>query len=420
MLADLLLIHATQLVTVDDGQPGPADTIDRMNSLGVIEDGAMAVKDGKIVAVGRTDDILDQFKIDKETQVINAHDKVVLPGFVDPHTHLVFAGSREEEFELRVQGKSYQELSIDGGIRSSVRRLRQTSADELLHLSLQRAYRLLSYGTTTAEAKSGYGLSTESEIKSLQIIHEVNEISDLDVVPTFLGAHEIPDEYRDNTEGYIELLINEMIPAVVEDNLAEYCDIFCESHVFNVEQSRRILLAAQKSGLKIKLHADELTSIGGAELAAELGAVSADHLVAASDEGIRRMAEVGVIPVLLPGTTFSLGLKEYARARDMIAAGLAVALATDLNPGSCHTESMPIIITLATLMLKMTVAEAITAATRNAAYAIGRGEHCGSLCVDKDADFIICHIPSYKYLPYHFGVNHVEAVVKRGELVLTN
>ena len=419
MNADLLIIHADQLVTVDDGKPGPANNVDRLNNLGIIKDGAIAVDGGIIVAVGSTNDLLSTITISKNTKVINAGNKVVMPGFVDPHTHLVFAGSREDEFELRAHGKSYQELSVEGGIRSSVRRLRETDEDELLALALDRAQRLLSYGTTTIEAKSGYGLSTEDEIKSLRIIQEVNEISDIDIVPTFLGAHEIPDEYRNNVEGYIDLLINEMIPAVVDFNLAKYCDIFCESHVFNVEQSRRILTAAKKAGLEIKMHADELTSIGGAELAAELAAVSADHLVAVSDEGIAQMAAQKVIPVLLPGTTFSLGLKNYAPARKMIEAGLPVALATDLNPGSCNTESMQIIITLSVLNLKLTVAEAITAATKNAAYAIGEGEKCGSLTIGKRGDIIICNMPGYKYLPYHFGVNHVETVIKNGFIAPT-
>lgn len=420
MDADLLIIHADQLVTVDDGQPGPANNVDRLNNLGIIEDGAIAARDGVIVAVGSTEELLDQVHLSRETLVLNCAGQVVMPGFVDPHTHLVFVGSREAEFELRVQGKSYQELSIDGGIRATVRRLRQAHEYDLIANALLHADRLLAYGTTTTEAKSGYGLSTQSELKSLRVIREVARISHLDIVPTFLGAHEIPDEYRDNPEGYVELVINEMIPAVMEEGLARYCDIFCESHVFDVNQSRRILQAAKDAGMEIKLHADELTSIGGAELAAELKATSADHLVAASDEGIAQMAENGVIPVLLPGTTFSLGLKEYARARDMINAGLPVALATDLNPGSCYTESMQMIITLATLMLKMTVAEAITAATRNSAYAIGEGGRCGSLTVGKKADIIICNMPSYRYLPYHFGVNHVGSVIKAGELVHTN
>ncbi|OQY28911.1 MAG: imidazolonepropionase [Candidatus Cloacimonetes bacterium 4572_55] len=420
MDADFLLIHADQLATADDGEPGPADHADRLNNLGIIDGGALAALDGKIIAVGKTTDILDQVTISKWTRVINASGSMVLPGFVDPHTHLVFAGSREDEFELRAQGKSYRELSVDGGIRSTVRRLRQTSEHQLLGSALQRLDRLIAYGTTTLEAKSGYGLSTESELKMLRIIQRVGEISGLDVIPTFLGAHEVPDEYRNDPDAYVELVINEMIPAVTKENLARFCDIFCESHVFNVDQSRRILQAAKDAGMGLKLHADELTSIGGAELAAEMGAVSADHLVAVSDHGIERMAQEGVIPVLLPGTTFSLGIKDYVPARKMIDAGLPVALATDLNPGSCYTESMQIVITLATLMLKMTAAEAITAATRNSAYAIGEGKNCGSLTVGKNADMIICDIPSYKYLPYHFGVNHVSIVIKNGKIIHAN
>ncbi len=419
MDAELLIIHADELVTVDNGTTGPANNIDRLNNLGIIEDGAVAAYDGKIVAVGKTADLLDQITISRETEIINAAGQVVFPGFVDPHTHLVFAGSREDEFELRIQGKSYRELSIDGGIRSTVRKLRQASEYELLANALIHLDRMAAYGTTTLEAKSGYGLSTESELKSLRVIRQAAQLSELDIVPTFLGAHEIPDEYRHDPNAYVDLLINEMIPTVAAEKLAVYCDIFCESHVFDVNQSRRILQAAKKAGFGLKLHADELTPIGGAELAAEMGATSADHLVAASDQGIASMAAAGVIPVLLPGTTFSLGLKQYAPARKMIDAGLPIALATDMNPGSCRTESMQIIITLATLMLKLTVAEAITAATRNSAYAIGLGEQCGSITVGKKADFIICNIPNYKYLPYHFGINHVALVIKNGHVLKT-
>jgi imidazolonepropionase len=276
---------------------------------------------------------------------------------------------------------------------------------------------MLSYGTTTVEAKSGYGLSSEDEIRTLVIIKQLNENHPIDLVPTFLGAHEVPDEYRDNREEYIRILTEEMIPRVAEGNLAEFCDVFCEEEVFNIEESRRILSTARAYGLKLKLHADELSSFGGAELAAELGATSADHLVAISDAGIESMKEAGVIPVLLPGTTFSLGYKEYAPARKMIEAGLPVALATDCNPGSSMTENMQIILSLASTQMRMTAAEGFCAATINSAHATGRGEVAGSLEPGKLADLVIWDTDNYKEIPYHYGVNLVKTVIKRGRVV---
>jgi imidazolonepropionase len=390
-----------------------------MEELGIIDDGCVAARSGRIVAVGKTEDILKRTFLMEGGVEIDASGKVVMPGFVDPHTHPVFVGSREDEFEMRIRGTTYQEIAQQGGgIRSTVRKVREASKEELLQSALPRLDRMMRYGTTTVEAKSGYGLSLQDEIKMLEVIRELNERHPIDLVPTFLGAHEIPDEYRDRKEDYVDLVIEEMIPVVSKRGLAEFCDIFCEEGVFDIAESRRILRAAGEAGLKVKLHADELSPCGGAELAAEMKAVSADHLVAVSDKGIEALHEKGVIAVLLPGTTFSLGLKTYAPARRMIAKGVPVALATDMNPGSCLTESMPIILTLACVMMRMTPAEAITAATINAACAIHREGSVGSLDVGKQADVVVWDMPTVRYLPYHFGVNLVETVIKDGKIAV--
>ncbi len=389
-----------------------------MKDLGIIEDGAVAVADDKIVAVGKTDDVLSKVEIDKKTKVIDAKNKVVSPGFIDPHTHPIFAATREEEFELRIMGKSYQEISqAGGGIKSSVRNLRKCSKEELIKLAIPRLDRFLSYGTTTIEAKSGYGLSLEDEIKSLEVIKELNEIHPLDLIPTFLGAHHIPDEYENKKEKYIDLLTKEVIPEVAERKLAIFCDVFCEKGVFNLKESEMILEAAKKFGLKPRIHADQLSSFGGAELAAKVKAISADHLENISDQGIEKMKKAGVIAILLPGATFGLGLKDYAPARKMIDSGLAVALATDFNPGSSMTESMPMILSLSCLMMKMTPAETITASTINSAYAVDKGDVVGSLEPDKKADLIVWDVENYKIIPYHYGVNLVYQVIKDGKIV---
>ena len=368
--------------------------------------------------MGTTEEIRANYISDK---IIDASNKVVMPGFVDPHTHPVFVNTRENEFEMRTKGRSYVEISQSGGgIRSSIEAVRKASEDELYELAEKRVWRMIRNGTTTLEAKSGYGLSTESEIKMLKVIKRLNDSLPIDIIPTFMGAHEFPTEYKDNHEEYIRILKEEMMFEVKKQNLAVYCDIFTEEHVFNIEQSRDILNRAKELGFKIRMHADEIKPIGGAELAAEVGAVSADHLGAASDEGIAAMKKAGVIAILLPGTIFSLGMKSYARARNMIDSGLPVALATDYNPGSCNCDSMQFIITLACLQMKMTVAEAITAATINAAYSLERGDKVGSLEIGKQADILIMDMPSYKFLPYHFGSNNVQIVIKKGKIIWEN
>ena len=414
---NLIIKNVTQLLTLRSTQKGPR-TKDGMEDLGIIEDGAVAVSGNKIVAIGKTKDILDETKITDETKVIDAKDKVVLPGFVDCHTHPVFAGTREDEFEMRIKGKTYQEIAAaGGGIKSSVKNLRSKTKEELIQLALPRLDRMLSYGTTTIEAKSGYGLSLEHEIKMLEVIDELNKIHPIDLIPTFLGAHEIPEEYKNNRKEYIKLITEKMIPEVAKRKLAVFCDVFCEKGVFDIEESREILKAAKDHGFKLKLHADQLSSLGGSKLAAELGAISADHLEFIDDDGIEKMKESGIIGVLLPGACFGLGITEYPPARKMIERGLPVALATDFNPGSSMTESMPIILSLACLMMRMTPAEAIVTSTINSAYAVDKGNEMGSIEKGKKADLVIWNVQNYKEIPYHFGVNLVDQVIKDGKVV---
>lgn len=414
--ATLLIKNIGQLITMD----GPAPRLgDQMKDLGLIEDGGVAVAGEEVLAVGKSEEVEGKVDLAEGCRVIDANGAVVTPGFIDPHTHPVFSKTRQAEFEMRILGKSYMEIAAaGGGIRASVRDLRETKTGTLTRNTTARLDTLLSYGITTLEAKSGYGLSTESEIKSLEIIRDLNDTHVIDLVPTFLGAHEVPDEYRENREEYIRILIEEMIPKVASEKLAEFCDIFCEEGVFNIEESRRIMTAAKNHGLKLKFHADELASTGGAELAAELGAVSADHLVFISDEGVRAMAKAGTVAVLLPGTSFSLAHGHYAPARKMIDSGVAVALSTDCNPGSSFTESLPLIITLAALNYKMTAAEAIAAVTVNAACAIDRAGRIGQLLKGLPADIVLWEMADYRELPYHYGINLVKKVIKRGKIVV--
>jgi len=386
-----------------------------------IKNGALAAYEGKIVFVGKTAELDSQVEIGEGVKIIDASGKIVTPGFVDSHTHPIFGETRENEFEMRISGKSYEEIALaGGGIRSSVRSLRNTSKEELVEKVLPRLDRFLEYGTTTIEAKSGYGLTIEDEIKSLEVINELNQRHPLDLVPTFLGAHEIPDEYRGNKDGYIDLVINEMMPEVKERNLAEFCDIFCESHVFTVEDSRKILGAAKDMGFNLKIHADQLTRNGGTALAAELEATSADHLEYTDEDDWEKMVTHKVVPVLLPGAVFFLGKEKYAQASRMHEVGLPIAIATDFNPGTCMSESMPLILTLACLKLKLKPTEALTAATYHAALAINCGNLLGSLEVGKKADMVIWDVPNLSYIPYHFGVNLIKAVVKSGKIVCEN
>lgn len=381
----------------------------------VKENSAIAIESDHILAIDQPERLFRQYP---SAEKIDGHQYWALPGYVDPHTHPVFYKTREEEFEMRLQGKTYEEIAAaGGGIRKSVRAFRQASFDELLELTRQRIEEFIPCGTTTIEAKSGYGLTLQDEIKSLQILKQVARMVPITIIPTFLGAHEIPDEYRQNREKYIELLIKEMIPAVAAEKLAVFCDIFTEKNVFSIEESERILMAARDHGLQLKLHADELSPLGGAELAARVKAVSADHLLNVSDQGIHAMKEAGVIPVLLPGTAFFLGKNQYAPARKMIELGLPVALATDYNPGSSFTQNMNIILSIACTQMKMLPAETICAATLHAARAVKHEKNLGSLEVGKKADIVLHDIPNFRYIPYHYGMNHVRMVIRHGEIV---
>lgn len=410
MQVDIILKSIGQLLTL--AGPARARSGKEMSELGIVEGGAMAIKDGKILAVGTTSQICSQYTAHSE---IDASGKVVMPGFVDPHTHVVFMHTREKEFEMRIQGKTYVEISLaGGGIRSSIQAVRDASEDELYSRARKRIEVMIACGTTTLESKSGYGLSTDSELKMLRVNKRLQQDLPVEIVSTFLGAHEFPVEYKDTPQAYIDILKHEMMPRVVDEGLAEYCDIFTEAHVYTIKQSRDVMSAARDLGFKLRFHADEIEPIGGAELAGELGAVSADHLGACSDAGIAALRDAGTIATLLPGTIFSLGMNRYARARDMIAAGLPVALATDFNPGSCNCDSMAFVLSLACVQMRMTPAEAICAATINAAYALERGDRIGSLEAGKEADFLIMDMPGYQYLPYHIGSSAIEAVYKSG------
>jgi len=409
----ILIINANELVTCSghEAKFGP----EAMNDLGVISNGAIAMNDGIITHVGTTEDVLAQINQD-DYAVIDATEKAVLPGFVDSHTHFIFGGYRADEYDWRLRGLSYVEImNRGGGIINSVKGTDEATLDELVELGLKRLDSMLSFGVTTVEGKSGYGLYKDTELKQLEALKQCDESHPLDVVKTFLGAHSVPKEYKGRGHEFIDYLIEEVLPVVAENNLAEYCDIFCEDKVFSVEESRKLLSTAQKMGLKSKIHADEIVQLGGAELAAELKATSADHLLQASDEGIKAMADAGVIATCLPCTAFSLK-EHYARARYMVDSGCAVAVATDYNPGSCHTESIPLAIALSTLYMGLTTEETISALTINGAAAVGRADTVGSLDVGKKADIVIHEFPSYKFLPYHIGVSTVEVVIKDGEV----
>lgn len=415
--ADLLIHSAAELLTMAGHSEKPK-TGTALCDVGLVKNGAVAAKEGKIVATGSSDQLRASVKLLPYATVVDAWGKVVMPCFVEPHTHLVFGGSREAEFLMRLEGKSYLEImQAGGGIVNSVQATAAAGEEELLAGARARLQRFVANGVGTVEIKSGYGLSTEEELRMLRVVQKLNQTQPLDIIPTFLGAHAFPAGYRGREEEFVNLVIEEMIPKVAEENLAKFCDVFCDVGVFTVEQSRRILEAGKRYGLQPKMHADELTSFGGAELAAEVGAISADHLLKASPEGIKALAKAGVIAVLLPATAFFLN-EEFAPARKMIEEGVAVALSTDRNPGSSPTEATHLVITLACVKMKMLPAEALSAATINAAHAVGAAKFTGSLEEGKQADIIILDAPNHNYLPYHFGTSLVEALFKKGRRLL--
>ncbi|MCK8815824.1 imidazolonepropionase [Natroniella sulfidigena] len=413
-MKNVVVKNAGELITCQGQAP---KTGSEMNELGIITDGAVVIKGGLITQVGKTDEILKNINIE-EFEVIDAAGKPVLPGFIDSHTHFVFGGYRADEYSWRLQGVPYTEImERGGGIINSVAGTREASFEELKESAWKRLDSMLSFGVTTTEGKSGYGLELETELKQLRVMKELQEEHKVDISPTFMGAHAIPSEYEGRSGEFIDYLIEEVMPLAVEEGGAEFCDIFCDQGVFTVDEARKLLLKGQELGLKAKIHADEIAQVGGAELAAELGAVSADHLLKASDEGIKLMAEEGVIGTLLPITAFSLK-EPYARGRYMIDNGLPVALATDFNPGSCYSESIPLLIALSTLQMELTLEEVITALTINAAAAIDRDAKIGSIEVGKAGDLVILDAPSYTHLAYHIGVNIVDKVIKNGQLVV--
>ena len=386
-----------------------------MSDLGVIEDGAVAMSDGVITHVGPTEEVLRNIHAEDYLE-IRAENQAVLPGFVDSHTHFIFGGYREEEFSWRLRGDSYMSImERGGGIVNTMKATRESDFDTLWDRGEERLDELFSMGVTTVEGKSGYGLDLQTELVQLRVMSDLNESHPMDVVSTFLGAHAVPPEFAGRTDDYVDFIIREVMPAVVQNRLAEFCDVFCEQGVFSIGQSRRLLTAARDMGLALKLHADEIVPLGGAGLAAELSAVSADHLLHASDADIHAMADKGVVATLLPLTAFALK-EPYARGREMIDAGCAVALATDLNPGSCFSGSIPLTIALACIYMKMSVEETITALTLNGAAALNRAGSIGSIEVGKKGDFVVLNTDNYHFLPYYVGMNCVHATVKEGVL----
>lgn len=415
---DLLIHSAGQLCVVPthDGGPQRGATL---GDLGLIPDGALVARNGRVVAVGPSAELRARFQAET---TIDAGGRCVMPGFVDPHTHLPWAGDRAGEFEQRLAGATYMEImNAGGGIMSTVRNTRQAGIDELVADNLPRLARMLRHGTTSAEAKTGYGLDTATEIKQLDAIVALAMAQPVELTPTYLPAHAVPAEYRGDTEGYVRLVIDEMLPAgaawMHERGISLFCDVFCEDGAFDLEQTRRILTAAAALGYRLKVHADEFVGLGGTKLAVELGATSADHLVMTPEADIIALGRGDTLAVGLPGTPFGLAHKEYTPARAILAAGGALALATDLNPGTTWCESMQMVIALACRYMGLTQAQAIVAATLNAAFAIGRGHDVGSLAPGYQADILILNVADYRQVGYRYGTNLVETVIKRGRIV---
>ncbi|HCV42965.1 MAG TPA: imidazolonepropionase [Bacteroidetes bacterium] len=411
---NLFVKNISQLVTVDSG--GKRVKAGReMRELGIIRDAAVLCTDGKIAWVGPMS-AWDR-KLPDQFPELDATGKVVLPGFVDSHTHMMFAGNRAHEFALRSEGATYQQMAgVGGGILSTIKNVRAATKKDLKRQTGRYVIEMMKQGTTTVEIKSGYGLDLDSEIKMMEAIHELEREEMMTIVPTFIGAHAVPPEYKNNKSAYVELVINEMIPYVGKKKLATFCDVFCEKRYFGLEESERILNEGKMAGMQPKIHADELTALGGAQLAAKVGAVSADHLEHVSEEGIKALWDGGVVATLLPGVSFFLS-HGYAPARKLIEGDVAVAIASDFNPGSCMSFSMPMMMTIACTQMRMTPAEALTAATLNGAAALNLSSSVGSIEVGKNADLIVANIPDYTFLAYHFGANHIVTTIKNGTIL---
>lgn len=414
MTKPIWIKHATQLATLAGKGKGPRSQ-EAMSELGLIEDGSLWIENGIIQAVGTTNDLEKRYAEKLHTaDVVEASNHLVTPGLVDPHTHVVYGGSREREFEMRLEGATYMDImNAGGGIHATTRMTREAIEEELLEQTMSRLDSFLAHGVTMVESKSGYGMNLETELKQLRVMKELQQKHVIDLVPTFMGAHAVPPEFKGKEDKFVDYLIDKVLPIVAEENLAEFNDVFCEKGVFTPEQSKRILEAGKEYGLVPKIHADEIEPYGGAELAAKVGAVSAEHLLKASDEGIHAMAKAGTIACLLPATALYLR-EEAAAGRKMIDAGVPVAISTDCNPGSSPTTSMSLVMNLACILMRLTPAEALTAATYNAACAINRQEKVGSLEVGKQADIVLWDVKNYQELQYLFGVNHVKAVWKKG------
>ena len=416
MKADLILKNIGKLVTMQGSSSFRVK--EEMNKINIIENAYIAVKNGKILAIGVGDEFGNLCGDD--TKIHDAEGLLVTPGLIDSHTHLIHGGSRENEFSMKLNGVPYIEiLNNGGGILSTVKATKESSEEELYKKAKKSLDRMLEFGVTTVEEKSGYGLELNTEIKQLEVARALDKNHPVDLVHTFLGAHAVPEEYKENHKAYIDILVDVMMPKIKDMGLAEFCDVFCEKGVFTIEESEYILQKAKEIGYKLKIHADEIESLGGAELAAKLGCVSADHLMAASDEGIKMMAENNVVANILPATSFNLN-KNYADCRKMIDMGAIVSLSSDYNPGSCPSENLQLVMQLGCLHLKMTPNEVLTAVTINAAYAIDRADKIGSIEVGKNADFVVFDARNVEYLMYHFGINHTKKVYKNGNLVVDN
>lgn len=412
--ADILVVNAREMLTL--ARPGAGPRIGRqMREIGIVHDGALAIKEGRIVAVGTTREVTRLFRAG---YVINAQGKTVLPGFVDPHTHLVFAGSRENELQMRIEGASAAEISSSGeGILATVKETRRARVETLVELGIERLDIMLTHGTTTVEAKSGYGLTTTDELKILEATRRLNQLHSVNVVSSLMGLDAIPPEFSGNSEAYVDLVVSELIPKVASKGLAEFCDVSCEKGTFSLEQAKRVLVKGKSCGLKPKVHADQMGRSGGAEFAADVDAISAEHLVFTSVQSFKALAMKSVIGVLLPAVAFSMMTGKYADARTMIDNNVPVALGTGFN-ANCWIENQQLVIALACHGMRMTPDEAITAATINAAYAVNRAEEVGTLEINKRADVLILNVPNHSFLGYRFGVNLVDKVIKNGRLVV--